>query len=768
MFTRMQTLKIPELAQNHDLESDSFTVISVIKGGMGLCIKVRSESSNKYYAVKALKDPSLSGSAQWERFLREMKIWLTLSSFEGVVEAYCITRINELPCVCAQWMDNGDFREVMRYGKPELIYNNLLRIVQTLDWVYTNHKIIHRDLKPENILLDNTNLAHISDWGISRIVQDYMDSDINSHRKLNDKAQANLTQTGQFMGTIIYASPEQIRARELIDHRTDIYSIGCILYELETGTPPFEGITIREIADGHLNKNPSQLGGLFKKTNFGLGNVIDKCLRKNPKDRYQDYRSLYDDIKKVGKDMGIRLDSSGLGQRYYMPFIGAGEFQEKMNNNALGEVLNEDGTYGLIDLDNLIPYLKEAEHLASIGEYDKAVIIYSSLFIPEIAREIPDLEFISVIAVNYANCLIKTNKASEAINVLECVSGAETKSAEFYLNLSLAYLHRKLYEKAEATAKSGLLIYKDDKDLIGNLLIAQSVLEKYDEALVTAELRLTHGRDVHSLEEVANLYIRLGRQIEDSDWPLAVNYFSLAIGLFREAIHLNPRWFTAHYGVAHAFFCLENYYQSLDKLIELVGHPLYISLRLRCICLTARCLDRSAQFKACYDLCEKWLCEYPDHIELKRIKAETTVDGFCIGKELNGKRVVDKYSLEFFENVINTSDRISSDYCYLARLYEWMGYEQDAIEILNEADSLYPNIWEIGFTEAMIKYRIKDYSKALTIANVLKDIASWKPKTWELLSWIHESMGNEIEEKQASERAELIRQRRDELIDAVI
>lgn len=140
-------------------------------------------------------------------------------------------------------------------------------------------------------------------------------------------------------------------------------------------------------------------------------------------------------------------------------------------------------------------------------------------------RSIPDYPICQTIVINYSLCLIKTVRSSEAVSVLEDLSEAKEKPASYYVNLSLAYLHLNKPYETELTALEGLQKYKDDDDMIGNLLIAQRKQRKYSEAMKTAEYRLQRKRDVHSLEEVANLLTDLGGLTIDSDWPLSVMYF---------------------------------------------------------------------------------------------------------------------------------------------------------------------------------------------------------------------------------------------------
>src|SRR5258705_12200784 len=153
----------------------------------------------------------------------------------------------------------------------------------------------------------------------------------------------------------------------------------------------------------------------------------------------------------------------------------------------------------------------------AIGEWQKARDIYGSLFIPRLPpRQDP---YQQSVAINYANCLIQTGNAAQAVSVLQSLSDNRSKPAEYFVNLSLAHLHLQEPDRAEEDAKEGVAVYREDKDIYGNLLISQIHQRKYFEASETATLRLKLGRDVHSLEEVGNLLKGMGDECVEQKLP---------------------------------------------------------------------------------------------------------------------------------------------------------------------------------------------------------------------------------------------------------
>ena len=275
-----------ELASKLGHEQPEFYIDRAFQGGMGMCLKLKHVQSGSTVGLKAIKPEHIGNQDAWGRFMEELKVWFTVSACDGIAEALCIVRVNEIPCMCATWMEKGNLRPYLQTANIDFAFQILFRIIGALDWAYTKHGIIHRDLKPENILLDEHSSAYISDWGLARPVGNILRAAQNASVTSKD-VRPEFTQAGEFLGTVLYAAPEQILGSPSIDHRADIYSLGCIMYELESGSPPFTGPTVATIAYQHLHTAIPRLGGLFRSTKFGLENVIARCLEKRPELRYQ-------------------------------------------------------------------------------------------------------------------------------------------------------------------------------------------------------------------------------------------------------------------------------------------------------------------------------------------------------------------------------------------------------------------------------------------------------------------------------------------------
>src|SRR5690606_3168809 len=134
-------------------------------------------------------------------------------------------------------------------------------------------------------------------------------------------------------------------------------------------------------------------------------------------------------------------------------------------------VRNAKGTYNFFEYSELEPFIREADVLVSVGNHSAAAEILGSLFVPEMVAAAPDVPLYQCFATGYALCLSNLGQASEAIKVLECLSGAKEKPAEYFVNLSYAQIQVADFTAARNTAAEGLRQYGDDQDLVGNLLI---------------------------------------------------------------------------------------------------------------------------------------------------------------------------------------------------------------------------------------------------------------------------------------------------------
>jgi len=745
-LNRQQKLVVPDLADKLGLTSPDFVVQKIFQGGMGTCAKIQN-SNGQIFALKIIHSSLLENELALQRYIDEMKTWLTLSACDGIVEAICITKVNDIPCIAAQWMESGSIRQFITQTNPELFYRNIDRIATTLEWAFSKYSIIHRDLKPENILLDKSGNAFIADWGLSRpIAKQTTETNFeNALNKLSNRI--DITEAGSFLGTILYASPEQILGFKNIDHRSDIYSLGCIMYEWETGTPPFIAATPQEIALHHLRSRPKQIGGLFKTTNFKVEKIIQKCLEKHPDKRFQSYSDFISAFQTVAAK-NASFKKFIITERYKVPAIGEEEFKEKMKGKKLKAVYSKDGKHAIIDQSEIDPYLKEAESLIALGDYKKAKEIWESFYVRDFFVKIPDSSFVQYVCINLALSLRYMGEIDYAISVLRTLDKSKDKPVQYYLNLSLLYLLKNEEQKAEAICKDGIKKFPNDNELLGNLTISLSAQNKLQEAVESATKRISISRTVNSLEEAANVLYKIAESEKNIQFPNAIKNYKAALSLLQEAKQLNPKFESARLSISNILFKLKKYGEATDEAVLVSNATRVNKIAEVSAFYVARNLLWTSAFVEGKNFCDKWLKTFPNSIFLKRTLSEILVDGFVIDNYQNGVRVVEKSSLEFFTSIINDKqNRLPSDFKFLAKIHAWMGDDENlnhSIDLLNQGLQLYPDYWKFNFTKAAIYQRHKYLDEAMEEALQAKKKAPWRESTYFLISAIYKDKGDVV------------------------
>lgn len=300
IFPIGQNILIPNFAEALGQKKPFFLVVDVMKGGMGGCIRIKAETGTEY-ALKIILPDKFESEESCHRYLGELKKWRTFSMCDGILETYEITKYQEIPCVISPWMKQGDLRSLMMIKERTVFFNTMHRIVGSLKWVYDKYNTIHRDLKPNNILVDSNYLPYVADWGLCKTLNE---STVNNSGMSSDDISADYkTSEGFALGTWGFASPEQMDCDAKIDFRADIFALGVIMYIWETGSHPFQGISVQETIQNVYKGRYKKLGGIFHRTTFGADKIITKCLESNPKDRYSSYAELLRDIELCAKDV---------------------------------------------------------------------------------------------------------------------------------------------------------------------------------------------------------------------------------------------------------------------------------------------------------------------------------------------------------------------------------------------------------------------------------------------------------------------------------
>ncbi len=274
----------------------AFKIYSAIgAGGMGTVYLAQHLSLNRPYALKVLS-PSIVSEQSWLRFKAEAKT-LSVLNHPGLVKVYDLgIHENTVPYYSMDYLEGETLEDLLvRKGPQELEYtiSIFLAVLDALAYAHRNN-VVHRDIKPANIFICQNQEIKILDFGISKLVGD----------KQSQRNQ-ELTAIGEVFGSPYYMSPEQCRG-EPIDFRSDIYSVGCALFETLTGYVPFESGNSLEIAMLHEEGEIPLLSDVCDITfPLSLDVVFAKCMAKLPQDRYQSAKEMAIDLTRIkeGKNL---------------------------------------------------------------------------------------------------------------------------------------------------------------------------------------------------------------------------------------------------------------------------------------------------------------------------------------------------------------------------------------------------------------------------------------------------------------------------------
>jgi eukaryotic-like serine/threonine-protein kinase len=264
------------------------------RGGMAEVYRARDIRLDRIVAIKTLRADLARDQIFQARFRREAQSAASLNH-PSIVAVYDtgedMASGLPVPYIVMEYVDGRTVRDLLQDGHrllPERSLEIIDGVLRALDYSH-QAGIVHRDIKPGNVMVTRNGDVKVMDFGIARAMSD---------------AQATMTQTAQVIGTAQYLSPEQARG-ERVDSRSDLYSTGCLLYELLTGRPPFTGDSPVAIAYQHVRENPVPPSRVDPDVPPWADAIVLKAMAKSPADRYQTAGDMRADLQRAASGMPV-------------------------------------------------------------------------------------------------------------------------------------------------------------------------------------------------------------------------------------------------------------------------------------------------------------------------------------------------------------------------------------------------------------------------------------------------------------------------------
>jgi serine/threonine protein kinase/tetratricopeptide (TPR) repeat protein len=514
-------------------------------GGMGEIYLARDSRLRRDVAIKILPENLTQNQIAVERFMREAYSASALNH-PNILTIYDIGKSDETHFIATEFVEG----KTLRFPISEMSLNLLDSLdiaIQIANALVAAHSagIVHRDIKPENIMLRSDGYVKVLDFGLAKLTEEKSAKLDDAERLLQIK-----TNPGMVLGTANYMSPEQSRGLE-VDTRSDIFSLGVVLYEMVAGCVPFSGETVSDVIAAILRAEPKPLSHFVKHIPLELEWSVSKALNKSREDRYQTVKGFLGDLKRLKQRLEFENELKRVGDSGNKNFSsGETEFSERATARFSRDELQ-------INQPTLI-----------LPNENKTQKLYQSLAVLPLINVSSDAnnEYLSDgITESIINCLssIPTLRVVPRSTVFR-FKGSETEPQEIgkELGVCAVFAGRVLQHGNSLIVKTELIDIENESQIWGEQYrremtdiftlqeeIAEDISEQLRLKLAVEEKKLLRKNYTENTEAY-QLYLK-GRYFVTT--KRTEEWIKKGIAHFQEAIDLDPNYALAYSGIAEAY-----------------------------------------------------------------------------------------------------------------------------------------------------------------------------------------------------------------------
>ncbi|HEX8773169.1 MAG TPA: protein kinase [Pyrinomonadaceae bacterium] len=525
------------------------------KGGMGEVYLARDTQLERTVALKIFPPDVASDQQRMNRFMREARATAALSH-PNIAHIYEIGQADGVTFIAMEYVEGHTLRQYMKSARIRLdeALGIALQVASALVEAHAEG-IIHRDIKPENIMLRPDGYVKLLDFGLAKLVEKHGQEQLTL-----DEAPTLLIQTnpGMLMGTVAYMSPEQARGLE-VDTRTDIWSLGVVLYEMIAGQVPFTGQTTTDMLVSILEHRPRALSKVVDEIPLDMDRIITKALSKRRQSRYQSASDFVAAIKSLRQEMEFKAKLARSLQLDVKTTEAVTQYDTKAMLPSAQELSASSKNTGRTSLSQRRrrPRRKAIDSLAILplvndsGEHDTEYL--SDGITESIINNLSQLPKLKIMAratvFRYKGREVDPLQVGQELNVRAVLTGTV-----FHLNDNLL-IRTELVDTTDGSRLWGEQYNRRMTDIFAiQEEIAREISEKLRFKLTGEEQKQLAKRHTDNTEAY-RLYLK-GRYNWNKRTPEG---FKLGIEYFKEAIDLDSGYALAYAGLADSYNMLGNY-----------------------------------------------------------------------------------------------------------------------------------------------------------------------------------------------------------------